>query len=177
MKKYRYLFSLVLLWAVAMPTFSQVVSNDNEDEVYKVDSRFAKNDFVPGQVLVKFKDEHRVGISRAKGKFLAADRNAINAVLQKYGTEEMEQLLPREKAGRPLRKAKAYNGTVVAEKDLSQLYCVKLSAEHQQETMQLVDELKVLEEVEFAEPNYRVYTLADETICPDYSGNQLNTNQ
>ncbi len=177
MKKYRYLFSLVLLWAVAMPTFSQVVSNDNEDEVYKVDSRFAKNDFVPGQVLVKFKDEHRVGISRAKGKFLAADRNAINAVLQKYGTEEMEQLLPREKAGRPLRKAKAYNGTVVAEKDLSQLYCVKLSAEHQQETMQLVDELKVLEEVEFAEPNYRVYTLADETICPDYSGNPLNTNQ
>ncbi len=177
MKKYRYLFSLVLLWAVAMPMFSQVVSSNNEDEVYKVDSRFAKNDFVPGQVLVKFKDEHRVGISRAKGKFLAADRNAINAVLQKYGTEEMEQLLPREKAGRTLRKAKAYNGTVVAEKDLSQLYCVKLSAEHQQETMQLVDELKALDEVEFAEPNYRVYTLADETICPDYSGNPLNTNQ
>lgn len=177
MKKYRYLFSLVLLWAVAMPMFSQVVSNDNEDEVYKVDSRFAKNDFVPGQVLVKFKDEHRVSISRAKGKFLAADRNAVNAVLQKYGTEEMEQLLPREKAGRTLRKAKAYNGTVVAEKDLSQLYCVKLSAEHQQETMQLVDELKALDEVEFAEPNYRVYTLADETICPDYSGNPLNTNQ
>ena len=177
MKKYRYLFSLVLLWAVAMPAFSQVVSNDNEDEVYKVDSRFAKNDFVPGQVLVKFKDEHRVGISRAKGKFLAADRNAVNAVLQKYGTEEMEQLLPREKAGRTLRKAKAYNGTVVAEKDLSQLYCVKLSAEHQQETMQLIDELKALDEVEFAEPNYRVYTLADETICPDYSGNPLNTNQ
>lgn len=177
MNKYRFLFSLVLLWAVAMPMFSQVVSNDNEDEVYKVDSRFAKNDFVPGQVLVKFKDEHRVNINRAKGKFLAADRNAVNTVLQKYGTEEMEQLLPREKAGRPLRKAKAYNGTVVAEKDLSQLYCVKLSAGHQQETMQLVDELKALDEVEFAEPNYRVYTLADETICPDYSSNPLNTNQ
>ena len=177
MKKYRYLFSLVLLWAVAMPLFSQVVSNDNEDEVYKIDSRFAQNDFVPGQVLVKFKDECRVGIQRSKGKFMAADRSAVNAVLQKYGTEEVEQLLPREKAGRPLRKAKAYNGTVVAEKDLSQLYCVKLSVDHQQETMQLVDELKALDEVEFAEPNYRVYTLADETICPDYSGNPLNTNQ
>ena len=73
MKKYRYLFSLVLLWAVAMPLFSQVVSNDNEDEVYKIDSRFAQNDFVPGQVLVKFKDECRVGIQRSKGKFMAAD--------------------------------------------------------------------------------------------------------
>lgn len=177
MKKYRYLFSLVLLWVVTMPMFSQVVSNDNEDEVYKIDSRFAQNDFVPGQVLVKFKDECRVGIQHSKGKFMAADRNAVNTVLQKYGTEEMEQLLPREKAGRTLRKAKAYNGTVVAEKDLSQLYCVKIAAEHQQETMQLIDELKALKEVEFAEPNYRVYTLADETICPDYSGNPLNTNQ
>jgi len=177
MKKYCYFFLLALLWAVAIPMFSQVVSNDNEDEVYKIDSRFAQNDFVPGQVLVKFKDECRVGIQRSKGKFMAADRSVVNAVLQKYGTDEVEQLLPRENAGSPLRKAKTYNGTVVTEKDLSQLYCVKLSPDHHQETMQLVNELKALDDVEFAEPNYRVYILADETICPEYSGNPLNTNQ
>ena len=34
---------------------SAQVSNDNEDGVYKVDKRYA-NDFVPGQVLVKFMD-------------------------------------------------------------------------------------------------------------------------
>ncbi|MCR5130121.1 MAG: S8 family serine peptidase [Prevotella sp.] len=161
MKKYRFLFSLVLLWAVAMPMFSQVVSNDNEDEVYKVNQQMASCDFVPGQVLVKFKDEHRVNIRRSKGKFMSVDRNAVNAVLAEFGVEEMEQLLPNEKPGRSLRKARAYNGDVVAEKDLSQLYCVKISTEHQQETMQLVEQLQALDEVEFAEPNYRLYTLDD----------------
>lgn len=177
MKHIRYCLGFALLLAGSLPAFSQV-SNDNEDEVYKIDSRFPKNDFVPGQVLVKFKDQNRVTIRRAKGKFLSADRNSVNEVLQKYGTEEMEQLLPHEKPGRTLRKAKAYNGTIVEEKDLSQLYCVKLSEEHQQETMQLVDELKALDEVEFAEPNYRLYTLAEEEgICVDYDNNSLVSQQ
>lgn len=177
MKKFRYLFACLLLWAVAMPMFSQVISNDNEDEVYKVNQQMASYDFVPGQVLMKFKDEHRVNIRRVKGKFLSADRNDVNAVLSKFGVEEMVQLLPNEKPGRTLRKAKAFNGDIIAEKDLSQLYCVKLSQEHVEETMLLVEELKALDEVEFAEPNYRLYTLADETICPDYFGNPLNTDQ
>ncbi|MBR4387884.1 MAG: S8 family serine peptidase [Prevotella sp.] len=177
MKNYKFFFCLLLLLsAMAMPVSAQVVSNDNEDEVNKVDKRMTEHDYVAGQVLVKFKDQNRVNIRRAKGKFLSADRNAVNDVLQKYGTEEMEQLLPREKAGRPLRKAKAFNGTTIAEKDLSQLYCVKMSEEHSMEVGQLVDELKVLDEVEFAEPNYRLYTL-DDVICNGYAGNPLVTNQ
>lgn len=177
MKHYLTIFCLLLLLsAMAMPMSAQVVSNDNEDEVNKVDKRMTEHDYVAGQVLVKFKDQNRVNIRRAKGKFLSADHSALNDVLQKYGTEDMEQLLPREKAGRPLRKAKAFNGTTIAEKDLSQLYCVKMSKEHSMEVRQLVDELKVLDEVEFAEPNYRLYTL-DDVICNGYAGNPLVTNQ
>lgn len=166
----------LLLGALAMPMSAQVVSNDNEDEVNKVNMRMTEHDYVAGQVLVKFKDQNRVNIRRVKGKFLSADRSAVNEILQKYGTEEMEQLLPREKANRTLRKAKAFNGTIVAEKDLSQLYCVKMSEEHLMEVKQLVDELKALDEVEFAEPNYRLYTL-DDVICNGYTGNPLVTNQ
>ncbi len=175
MKKRNLMGIMLLLGAMAMPCHAQV-SNDNEDEVNKVDMRLAKNDYVEGQVLVKFKDQTRVGIRRAKDKFLSADRSAVNEVLQKYGTEEMEQLMPREKAGRTLRKARAYNGTIVAEKDLSQLYCVRLAVEHQHETLQLIDDLKQLDEVEFAEPNYRLYIM-DGGICDDYAGNSLATQQ
>lgn len=172
----RIVFISLLLGSMAMPMSAQVVSNDNEDEVNKVNMRMTEHDYVAGQVLVKFKDQNRVNIRRVKGKFLSADRGAVNEVLQKYGTEEMEQLLPREKANRTLRKAKAFNGTIVAEKDLSQLYCVKMSEEHLMEVKQLVDELKALDEVEFAEPNYRLYTL-DDVICNGYTGNPLVTNQ
>ena len=175
MNKYIYIIG-VLLSTWTLPVFSQV-SNDNEDEANKVDTRFAKNDYVPGQVLVKFKDASRVTIRRASGKFASTSIDRVTEVMQKYGVSEMEQLLPNEKPNRQLRRAKAYNGDVIQEHDLSQLYCVKLSAEHQHETMQVIEELKTLDEVEFAEPNYRIYMMADTHIADDYSGNPMESQQ
>ena len=175
MNKYIYIIG-VLLSTWTLPMFSQV-SNDNEDEVNKVDTRWAKNDFVPGQVLVKFKDANRVQIRRSQGQFASTNVNQVTSVLQKFGVSDMEQLLPNQKPNRQLRRAKAYNGDAILEHDLSQLYCIKLSADHQHKTMQIVDELKGLEEVEFAEPNYRVYMMADTHIADDYSGNPMESQQ
>ena len=169
----------LLLGTMALPASAQV-SNDNEDGVYKTDSRMRSEDFVPGQVLVKFKDSSPVNVRRAKGKFLSADRNTVDAVLQQFGVEDMEKLLPNEKPGRKMRKAKAFNGTTIEEKDLSQLYLVKLSKEKVMQTRELVDELGKLSEVEFAEPNYKAYIMgepADGTICADPSANPLYSQQ
>lgn len=175
MNKYIYIIG-VLLSTWTLPMFSQV-SNDNEDEVNKVDTRWAKNDFVAGQVLVKFKDANRVQIRRSQGQFASTNVDHVTSVLHKYGVSDMEQLLPNEKPNRQLRRSRAYNGDVIQEHDLSQLYCLTLSAEHQHETMQIVDELKTLDEVEFAEPNYRIYMMADTHIADDYSGNPMENQQ
>ena len=175
MNKYIYIIG-VFLSTWTLPVFSQV-SNDNEDEVNKIDTRFAAQDYVPGQVLVKFKDANRVEVRRAQGRFGSTSVDKVTEVLQKYGADKMEQLLPNENPNRQMRRAKAYNGDVIHEHDLSQLYCVTLSAEYQQETMQMVEELKALDEVEFAEPNYRVYMMADTYIADDYSGNPMESQQ
>lgn len=175
MNKYIYILG-VLLSTWTLPMFSQV-SNDNEDEVNKVDTRFAKNDYVPGQVLVKFKDANRVQIRRSQGQFASTNVDQVTSVLQKFGVSDMEQLLPNEKPNRQLRRAKAYNGDVILEHDLSQLYCVTLTTDHQHETMQIVEELKTLNEVEFAEPNYRVYMMADTHIADEYNGNPMESQQ
>lgn len=176
MKNYKYIIGIAF-WLMGSITMSAQVSNNNEDEVNKVDTRFALQDFVPGQVLVKFKDENRVTIRRAAGKFASTNLDKVTEVLQKYGVGEMEQLLPNEKSNRQLRRTKAYNGDVIQERDLSQLYCVKLSEEHQHETMQIVEELKMLDEVEFTEPNYRAYMMVDTHIADDYSGNPMESQQ
>ena len=149
----------LLLSAMAMPASSQV-SNDNEDEVYKVDRRFG-NDYVPGQVLVKMKDSSPAKVKRIQGKFKSAGISQLDAVLQEFGVEEMEKLLPNEKPGRTLRKAKAFNGAVVQERDLSQLYLLQMNKEKAMETQQLVERLEELPEVEYAEPNYKAFVLAD----------------
>ena len=97
MKPIRLLFSL-LFTVITLPAFSQV-SNDNEDGVYKVDERMRNNDFVPGQVLVKFKDESQIEVRRnAKGKFRAASISAVDKLLREYGIDEMEKLVPAEVA-------------------------------------------------------------------------------
>lgn len=180
MKPSRLFFGMaLLLGTMALPASAQV-SNDNEDGVYKTDSRMRSEDFVPGQVLVKFKDSSPVNVRRAKGKFQSADRNTVDAVLQQFGVEDMEKLLPNEKPGRKMRKAKAFNGTTIEEKDLSQLYLVKLSKEKVMQTRELVDELGKLSEVEFAEPNYKAYIMgepADGTICANPSANPLYSQQ
>ena len=153
----------LLLGAMAMPMTAQVVNDDNEDGVTKLNADRSKYDYVQGQVLVKFKDAKRIQVNASRGQFRSTSVNRVTQVLQKFGAEEMEQLLPQENPSRKMRRAKAFNGDVIQERDLSQLYRVKLSENHIQETMQLVDELNAIDEVEFAEPNYLLHTL-DEAI-------------
>ena len=167
----------LLLGVMTLPTQAQVVNDDNEDGVVKLDANRSRYEYVEGQVLLKFKDEHRVQVNAARGRFRSTSADRVTQVLQKFGAEEMEQLLPQEKPGRKLRRAKAYNGDIIQERDLSQLYLIKVSAEHALETMQLVDELKTLDEVEFAEPNYILHTLADNHIADSYNTNPMATQQ
>jgi len=166
------LIGVFLLTAFALPSYAQV-SNDNEDEVNKIDTRFSSHDFVPGQVLVKFKDANRVTVRRAQGRFTSTSAEKVTAILQKYGTEEMEQLLPNENPNRQLRRGRAFNGEEIQERDLSQLYYMKLSAEHLHETMQIIEELNSLDEVEYAEPNYWGYIMGEEYIAESYGGNPM----
>lgn len=167
MKTNRYLLGLFLLVAGTMPAFSQV-SNDNEDEVYKIDARAGRNDFVPGQVLVKFKDDSPVNVSNSRGLFRAASISAVDKVLKEFGVDTMDKLLPNEKP-KPVgarRRSKAFNGQVVEEKDLSQIYLVKTTSLRKDSTMMLVNKLKELEEVEYAEPNYKVYIMGQAPFSP-----------
>ena len=157
----------LLLGMTAMPLCAQV-SNDNEDGVNKVDQRYAQ-DYVPGQVLVKFKDESTIQVQRtAKGQFRAASISKVDQLLRNYGVSDMEKLFPAAVAKPKARLGRkmAPNGTMVQEKNLDKVFLVKLNDEHADATMQLIDELKVMPEVEYAEPNYRVYITAD--VPADY---------
>lgn len=171
----RYYFLTILVSMVAITAFSQV-SMDNEDGVAKIDAMRARHDFVPGQVLVKFSDANRVTLSRSRG-MVTTNLNRVSNVLSKYGVADMEQLLPNENPNRQLRKSRAFNGETIQERDLSQLYLISLSDDHAEETIQMIEELNALDEVEFAEPNYRMYTLADDNIAADYSSNPMVSQQ
>jgi hypothetical protein len=129
--------------------------------VVKVNSNTATYDFVPGQLLVKFKTSSPVSVQKVKGKFKAASVSKVNLLLTQFGVDEMEKLLPDQVAGRTLHKAKAFNGEEVKESDLSQLYFIKTKSLRPDSTLLLVKKLKELNEVEYAEPNYKVFALGN----------------
>ncbi len=96
MRPSRLFFGIVLLLGtIALPASAQV-SNDNEDGVYKTDSRM-RNHFVLEQVIVKFRDASTLQVRRnGKGKFLAASLNPVDKQLREYGVTDMEKLFPKE---------------------------------------------------------------------------------
>jgi hypothetical protein len=67
---------------------------NNQDGVAKVDANTSAYDFVPGQVLVKFKTSSPVSVQKVKGKFKAASISTVNSLLTEFGVDEMEKLLP-----------------------------------------------------------------------------------
>ena len=175
MKTNRLLLGLALLVAGALPTLAQV-SNDNEDGVYKIDEHAGRNGFVPGQVLVKFKDETSVNVNKARGMFRSVDNSVLNAVLKEYNVEKMDKLLPNAKSLKSRSMTRTFSGEMIEEQDLSQLYLVETDEAHAPQTMQLVDKLKELDEVEYAEPNYKVY-ITDANIAGSFGGNPFTNQQ
>ncbi len=162
----------LLLGTMALPSHAQVVSNDNEDEVYKVNARMANMDYREGEVLVKFKSGSAVQVKRrANGRFQSSGVSSVDALLSQLGAEEMEELMPRTGAKMSQHRVKSFAGTEVKDKNLGKLYRLKISADKQMSVQEAIEQLEASAEVEYAEPNYKVYIMSDDdyTLEPLFS--------
>ena len=168
MKKF---FSLVLLMACTITLMAQ--SSNNQDEVVKID-RWNQQAYREGEVIVKFKADGAVQMRKnVQGKFQTASISQVDALFAELGVEEVEALMPNVGARKAPRRMRAYNGTEVKDHDLSKLYLIRFSeqvaapmsnAGEMRSVHQVIEQLQALEEVEFAEPNYMVYTLTTNNV-------------
>lgn len=157
MKKY---FSLFLLCLSAMFLCAQ--SNNNEDEVVKID-RFNQQAFRPDEVIVKFKDDGAVQMrAPQRAKFASTQVSTVDQLFLTLGVDSVEELMPMTGTKMLPKRIKAYNGQDIEPKDLGKLYRLKLSSQamQQRSIYQVIDTLRTLEEVDYAEPNYLVYALS-----------------
>lgn len=157
MKKY---FSLFLLCLSAIFLWAQ--SNNNEDEVVKID-RFNQRAFRPDEVIVKFKDDGAVQMrAPQRAKFASTQVSAVDRLFLTLGVDSVEELMPMTGSKMLPKRIKAYNGQDIEPKNLGKLYRLKLSSQamQQRSVFQVIDTLRTLEEVDYAEPNYLVYALS-----------------
>lgn len=165
MRTIKRLLLAALMLLVAVPSFAQMVSNNNEDGVNKPTREARFRPYREGQVIVKFKTGSGVRVQKVKGKFKTSAVSAVDRVMNALGVAEAEELMPLSGAittAKP-RRAKAPNGRVVEEPDLSQLYCLSFDTAKVKHVHEAVEMLKEVSEVEYAEPNYLAFISADGT--------------
>ena len=177
--KRRFLYLLLCL-ACSFTLMAQ--SNNNQDEVVKID-RMNQNAYREGEVIVKFKADGAVQMRKnAKGKFQTASISQVDALFSELGVEEVEELMPQVGARKAPRRMRAYNGAEVQDHDLSKMYLVRFNpqvaapmsnAGEMRSVHQVVEQLQALEEVEFAEPNYIVYILSTD-ISSNVNGDKYD---
>lgn len=132
-----------------------------EPEVATVD-RYAARAYREGEVIVKFKPTSRVNVSAARTGAVRSSVSSVDAVLAKIGVTGAEQLMPLSGSGGPAR-VKSHTGGYIERTDMSKLYRLQLDAENGVAVYKAVEALKELADVEYAEPNYLVYS----TVLPE----------
>lgn len=165
------LLAIAVLFA-ALPLQAQMVSNNNDDEVNKVDPYAPK--YRPGEVIVKFKETSAVQMRCKAGKFQTSGLSKVDKVLNYLGVNEADQLMPL--TGNKVHKSvmRSYSGEEIKDRDLSGLY--RLRMENVNVTVdEAVTRLKELDEVDYAEPNYLVFTMS--TDADTYTAEPLYTEQ
>lgn len=161
--------SLAALVLTAWPVVGMAQSINNDDGVVRLDTRIRYNAARPGEVLVKFKNQSQVAVKKVNGRFRSASVRAVDQVLRQFGTTDMEQLFPADanQPKRALRRSRSYSGAEVAEQDLSRIYRIRIKSQRPDSTQLMVEQLAKLGEVEYAEPNYLVYSLDVPAATPN----------
>lgn len=120
--------------------------------------------FRQGEVLLKLTDDNGIAMHSVSRGRHTPEASPLRQVMQALGTDELEPLMPLTGGEDRPMQVRALNGVPVPVKDLSRLYLLHI--DEAQPVDAAIAQLQALDEVEYAEPNYLVYTMDAE----DYTG-------
>lgn len=130
-----------------------------------------RGEFVPGELIVKFKDTSSVRMRAPRAvDFRSTTVDAIDQTFRALGVQQVEELMPLT-GGAPMRQnVRSFSGSPVPSAPMALAYRVTLSPDAN--IFDAIDQLQALDQVEYAEPNYLVYTLEDKDPDDPYYTNQ-----
>ena len=158
------LFTLLTMLLACAYCLAQ--DRNNEDEVVKLDW-YNQHATKEGELIVKFADHTMLNLQNdARGTLQTTGMSRVDVLLQRFPVAKAERLCPNDDPKRELKISKSYNGPDVVERDLSRL--CRFVMENPMQTYEMIEALKELPEVEFAEPNYLAFTLGMESETTPY---------
>lgn len=147
---------LLVFWFGGIAGQEKADRFSGEDSGQKRDRRMDQMNFVPNEVLVRFKDEVIV-VSGAQLK--SAGISSVDKTLKDYGINSIERLFPEAKKLRGAKIVKDPHGRDMKIPNLDNIFRIKIPTlkstnSRPVDVFQFIEEMKALPEVEYAEPNY-----------------------
>lgn len=161
MKTYLFLFCFICSFSFGFSQNQASYFTGNKSDQPR-NPRYDQMNFVPNEVLVKFKDAITVA---AGARVKAAGVSSVDQVLKAHGITSLEKLFPTEQKPQITRMMKSPQGKDMIIPAMDKIYRVSVPPAQPTDSMptnifQLIEELKALPEVEYAEPNY-IFTIGD----------------
>ncbi|MFH0990033.1 MAG: S8 family serine peptidase [bacterium] len=156
MKKSIIIFLIFLISQLAFPQTSV-----RTDSVIKLNPVRQAGDFVPGVILVKFKDAvpARAAQINGLGKVGIA---SLDALFQKYQVKKAEKLFLTAEPLKEKKLLKTFTGQTFEQPSLHNIY--KLEIIDRTKLFDAIEELKKDQNVEYAEPNYIFSIVEDKPV-------------
>ena len=101
-------------------------STQQSGDVIRSDSRVAQGSFVPGVLLVKFKDEVPARLSSANG-LKKVGVTTVDALLEKYQTRTIGKLFPTAQPLAQKKLFKTHTGQTFEQPNLHNIYKIELT--------------------------------------------------
>lgn len=160
MKKHFLLIVATMLASASL--FAQ--SNNNVDEVVKIDHHTARQ-YREGEMIVKFKPTSAVQVRTLKSG-VTSGMNTVDKVLGELEITGAETLMPLtgSKTVSGARALRSVSGKTLYDSDMSNLYRLTFD-ENKVNVHEAIEKISALDEVEFAEPNYVVYSLSSGEVA------------
>lgn len=129
--------------------------------VIHVDSRVSQMDFVPGVLLVKFKDQVAAHSTIANG-FKKLGVTSVDVLLEKYQAKNVAKLFPTAQPLIQKKLLKTHTGQTIEQPNLHNIYKIELT-----DGTKIYDAMEAFKQdinVEFAEPNFIYSIVVDKPV-------------
>jgi subtilisin family serine protease len=167
MKKLYILIVFVLISLQTVYSQQLLFLNQSSDSVIHQNPLNSATQFVPGEILIKFRDDISLNVTYKDNK-AKTGIITIDMILAKYNVYNAEKLYPNEKQQKTKVLLKTHNGETITKPSLHNVY--RLKSGMQTNLFQLLSELNSdTSLIEYAEPNYLFSIIEDKALSPELS--------
>jgi subtilisin family serine protease len=153
-------FSSFIFLLASIIVFAQIATSQ-AGNVIRSDSRISQGSFVPGVLLVKFKDGVPAQSTTVNGS-RKIGLTTVDALLERYQAKAVGKLFPTAQPLVQKKLLKTHGGQTLEQPNLHNIYKIELA--DPTKLFETIEAFKQDATVEFAEPNYIYSIVADKPV-------------